>query len=160
MYNKYHPIIYPRLISSQLTVLLRPVISGHPSSSMLTISKGNIEVGVWRCWGSNFELPVPQVLEEEVIVEPGAQISPSVARAALARVAEEASRQPMLVRRLARKHQVNLLPLCGLINYIIFPSFHMACARQSGRRFGVVHCPSPRVLVMTLKVALASWRII
>jgi len=56
---------------------------------MLTISKANIEVG-----------------EGEVVVEPGDQISHSVARAALARVAEEASRQPMLVRRLARKHQL------------------------------------------------------
>ena len=43
-----------------------------------------------------------------MVVEPGDQISHSVARAALARVAEEASRQPMLVRRLARKHQVVL----------------------------------------------------
>ena len=41
-----------------------------------------------------------------MVVEPGDQISPSLARAALARVAEEASKQPMLVRRLARKHQV------------------------------------------------------
>ena len=49
-----------------------------------------------------------QVGEGEVVVEPGDQISHSVARAALARVAEEASRQPMLVRRLARKHQVVL----------------------------------------------------
>ena len=49
-----------------------------------------------------------QVGEGEVVVEPGDQISHSVARAALARVAEEASRQPMLVRRLARKHQVDL----------------------------------------------------
>ena len=39
-------------------------------------------------------------------VEPGDQISPSVARAALDRVAEEAARQPMLVLRLARQHQV------------------------------------------------------
>ena len=91
-------------------------------------------------------------------MEPGAQISPSVARAALARVAEEASRQPMLVRRLARKHQVKIDCFCVVFSIAttIFPSFHMACGRQSGRRFGVVHCPSPRVLVMTLKVALAS----
>ena len=52
-----------------------------------------------------------QVGEEEVIVEPGDQISPSVARAALDKVAEEASRQPMLVRRLARKHQVKSIAI-------------------------------------------------
>ena len=56
--------------------------------------------------GYYFEQLECQVGEEEVTVETGDQISPSVARAALARVAEEASRQPMLVRRLARKHQV------------------------------------------------------
>ena len=46
-----------------------------------------------------------------MIVEPGDQISPSVARAALDKVAEEASRQPMLVRRLARKHQVKSIAI-------------------------------------------------
>ena len=92
------------LTASQLTVLLRPVVSSHHPSSMLTISKGNIEVG--NCRWTYFLDPDRQVGEEEVVVEPGDQISPSVARSALARVAEEASRQPMLVRRLARKHQV------------------------------------------------------
>ena len=56
-----------------------------------------------------------------MIVESGDQISPSVARAALARVAEEASRQPMLVRRLARKHQVNSFAFFCLFITAIFP---------------------------------------
>ena len=69
-------------------------------------------------------LTMTQVGEEEVVVEPGDQISPSVARAALARVAEEASKQPMLVRRLARKHQVKSIAfaLCLLITNLIPPA--------------------------------------
>ena len=86
-------------------------------------------------------------------VEPGDQISPSVAKAALARVAEEASKQPMLIRRLARKHQVKSIDFVQSPDHYSFPSYHMACGKQSERHFGVVHYPSPHVWVM-LKVAL------
>ena len=86
------------------------------------------------CWDTNFEHPDCQVGEEEVIVEPGDQISPSVARAALARVAEEASRQPMLVRRLARKHQVNSIALVSSLyhNYISPAIIWLAESSQEG----------------------------